>query len=833
MFAIDPSPVSVENCTFANFPSNAPGYRGAALLLKTTVQNFGCVSNEIEVTVTGSVFDDSFTDALPLARFEEGTNFLVRMQDCVLPHALESPCLPDYSSSLWVTNGQTAWSGHALVDSLVADLGLGALPILENDPSTDTDDDGLSDYEEVYERGTDPFLVDSDNDGMTDREEIKDGTDPTDPHSFTQRLLVTVTNTASTAYAVYTAWGGSERVWEANEQVMFPQGFGGAPYTNASPHGATHVKAFCDLNGNGEYDANADILLMRQIPTGSTAQINITFGDVDGDGVSDAQERSEGTDPYDGGNFRLVATVNVESADVVPGMTNYVAWGYVPAGWEGNGLDSFAGRSLPFLVDTPVTNGELFVKVFRDFNANGVYDAGVDAFVSNKLTRANYGKVVTFKIGDSDGDSIVDSVERDEMTDPLGIHSYCFWMSAEVTGIFHTTNSLTLTATFGGTTLCSPTIVTTNVWGMDFGHLLATNGEKVVLTIWDDANSNLVCDAEEVCYRRDLGPTGHVNAISFNMPYGNFDRDNNSLLDWWEAVNGLSTVTNGGPYADTDGDGLINLHEYWADCNPLVPDGSNTLLSVMARAVDSRLFGCDPVTAKHVYSNYGMLITNPVCWVSGVDISCASHKNSTGYNMRSATAISPRHVIMATHASAPIGTVFSFLGNDGVVYGRTLVAANSIQGSDINIGLLDECLPSAVSYARILPSNYSDYIRTAKALPTLVFDYERKALVMDLQDLPVTKGALASCRYSTNPLRALFGEEVISGDSGNPRFLIMGDQVVLLNTLWKGGAGSGAFLTLWRNEIQEAMDALAIGYQLEFADFSSFDTLGSPNGEAK
>ena len=61
----------------------------------------------------------------------------------------------------------------------------------------------------------------------------------------------------------------------------------------------------------------------------------------------------------------------------------------------------------------------------------------------------------------------------------------------------------------------------------------------------------------------------------------------------------------------------------------------------------------------------------------------------------------------------------------------------------------------------------------------------------------------------------------------------MGDQVVLLNTLWKGGAGSGAFLTLWRNEIQEAMDALAIGYQLEFADFSSFDTLGSPNGEAK
>ena len=128
----------------------------------------------------------------------------------------------------------------------------------------------------------------------------------------------------------------------------------------------------------------------------------------------------------------------------------------------------------------------------------------------------------------------------------------------------------------------------------------------------------------------------------------------------------------------------------------------------------------------------------------------------------------------------------------------------------------------------------SDYIGTGKALPTVVFDYERKALVMDLQDLPVTKGVLASCRYSMNPLRTPFGEELIPGDSGNPRFLIIiGEQVVLLNTLWKGGAGSGAFLTLWRSEIQGAMDMLAMGYLLETADLSSFDILGNPNEEAK
>ena len=974
VFGDNPPPIVIESCTFVNFP-NQSLYQSAAIGLRSTYTN-GAITSTPPVTVSRTLFDDSFTNAWPLVRFENASNFPVTMTDCIRPSEPAShDFMPDVTNDVLVLTSQVAWAGFPLTNSPAATLGIGAFAPLINDPLANMDGDALSDYDEVYAHGTDPFLADSDNDGVLDAveifvdhtdptnphsfkqnltvtvtntastayavytawgysptnweanglvtfpygygmnlytnassqgathvkafcdlngngeyeadydillvraipygdtarfnftfgdidgdglsdaqerqygtdpylfdsdndgvddgTEISDGTDPMNQHSFTQRLFVTVTNTASTTYAVYTAWGDSTRVWEANEQVIFPQGFGDTTYTNASPQGATHLKAFCDLNGNDEYDANTDVLLMYQIPNSSTARIALAFGDVDGDGVPDAQERSEGTDPYDGGNFRLVAMVNVESSDVVPGLTNYVAWGNMPTGWEENGLDSFAGRSLPFPVDAPATNGELFVKVFRDFNTNGVYDAGLDVLITKKLAKWDNGKTVMLNIGDIDRDYLLDSEEIKESTDPFDGINYCFRLAVEVTGIFHTTNNLTLSATFGDTTPCAPTVIATNVWSMDFGHLLATNGEKVVLTIWDDANSNLVCDVEETFYRRELGPTGHVNVISFNMPYGNFDRDNNSLPDWWEALTGLSSVTNGGPYVDTDGDGLINLHEYWAGCNPFMPDGSNTLLSVTARAVDNRLFRSNPVSGWHVYSNYGMLITNPVCWVSGIDISCASLKNSTGHNMRSATAISPRHVIMATHFSAPIGTEFSFLGNDGIVYARTLVAANCIQDSDINIGLLDESLPATVAYARILPSNYSDYIGTGRSLPTLVFDYERKALVMDLQDLPVTKGILASCRYSPNPLRALFGEELISGDSGNPRFLIIGDQVVLLNTLWKGGAGSGAFLTLWRSEIQEAMDMLAMGYQLEVVDLSTFDMLDNPNREAK
>ena len=107
---------------------------------------------------------------------------------------------------------------------------------------TNTDNDGLYDYNEVYERGTDPFLVDSDFDGVPDGTEVGQGTDPADPHSFTQNLLVSVTNTVTLSHAAYLAWGYSETGWEANELVEFSFGAGTNTYTNASASGAAFVK---------------------------------------------------------------------------------------------------------------------------------------------------------------------------------------------------------------------------------------------------------------------------------------------------------------------------------------------------------------------------------------------------------------------------------------------------------------------------------------------------------------------------------------------------------------------------------------------------------------
>jgi len=52
------------------------------------------------------------------------------------------------------------------------------LDVLKN---RDTDSDGLTDYEEIYNYKTSPYLEDTDSDGLTDKKEIASGTDPNCP----------------------------------------------------------------------------------------------------------------------------------------------------------------------------------------------------------------------------------------------------------------------------------------------------------------------------------------------------------------------------------------------------------------------------------------------------------------------------------------------------------------------------------------------------------------------------------------------------------------------------------------------------------------------------
>lgn len=125
-------------------------------------------------------------------------------------------------------------------------------------------------------------------------------------------------------------------------------------------------------------------------------------------------------------------------------------------------------------------------------------------------------------------------------------------------------------------------------------------------------------------------------------------------------------------YTDTDNDGLINLHEYWTGCDPLVPDGSNTVLSILARSIDDRLTD-DPTGRMAVYNNYysPALEPNTNCWAYGIDLSCASPYNSAGHANQAGTLISDQHIVLAAHYQYATNTQVHFKDANGFSIVRT------------------------------------------------------------------------------------------------------------------------------------------------------------------
>lgn len=147
--------------------------------------------------------------------------------------------------------------------------------------------------------------------------------------------------------------------------------------------------------------------------------------------------------------------------------------------------------------------------------------------------------------------------------------------------------------------------------------------------------------------------------------------------------------------------------------------------------------------------------------------------------------------------------------------------------NDIHVGLLDIDLPSNIKPAKVLPPSYTNYIGTARLLPVITFDQEEKLLICDSNPLRCfeEKDLLSSAQRPQNSARQEFYEDVVSGDSGNPRFLLIDNDLVLLYVMWRGGGGSGCFVTHFIDEIQTKMNVLQMGYQLELFDLSCYQKL--------
>ena len=208
--------------------------------------------------------------------------------------------------------------------------------------------------------------------------------------------------------------------------------------------------------------------------------------------------------------------------------------------------------------------------------------------------------------------------------------------------------------------------------------------------------------------------------------------------------------------------------------------------------------------------------TNEKFWLKDVDFSCVSPWNDECGTMRAGTLISKRHVIFAKHFPLWKGVRILFVDGEGEVCPCRIKATKALADCDIAIGLLDYEVTPNIHPAKILPEDFPQHVGSATGLPLVTFNQSEKAFLAELR---LMRTNLLFNAVSTNASWKAFGGKIVTGDSGNPAFLLIGNEPILLYCLFSGGVGHGPQVFEYRREIQKAMDELCPGYRLEEFDF--------------
>lgn len=248
-------------------------------------------------------------------------------------------------------------------------------------------------------------------------------------------------------------------------------------------------------------------------------------------------------------------------------------------------------------------------------------------------------------------------------------------------------------------------------------------------------------------------------------------------------------------------------------------------------SIAERIAGADPAVCLSRFADYppskGVLgfprclfqkpfPANEKFWLKDVDFSCVSPWTDESGTLRAGTLISKRHIIFAKHFPLWKGVRILFVDQDGEVCPCRVLEIKALQRCDIMIGSLDYEVTPNIHPAKILPENYEKYIGDGKGLPVVTFNQREQVFLSQLKG--ITSNIVSNVAATNTAWRAL-GGKMVGGDSGDPAFLLVGNEPILLYCLFGGGVGHGPSVFRWRREIQAAMDELCPGYKLEEFDF--------------
>lgn len=272
----------------------------------------------------------------------------------------------------------------------------------------------------------------------------------------------------------------------------------------------------------------------------------------------------------------------------------------------------------------------------------------------------------------------------------------------------------------------------------------------------------------------------------------------------------------------------------------LYPIDTTVITSHINNSTIARLVNKDPNTDRLVYSSQnpyggvgdaGFWTRNPSCWINGVsNISCFSPAQRSGANwwQRAGTLITRKHFILAKHFKFALlegGTGIIFVDENNNAIKRNLIQYAEDNLTDIGIGLLDNEVPGNYTFAKVLPPNYQDYIGYPQNILAVSLDQQEKAILKvwdGLLNYIATGGnyqyAYITSISSSDPINfqpySSFSEDIVVGDSGNPSFIIIDNELILLSC-WHTPI-SGPFITDRYNKVNELINSLSPneGYSL-------------------
>lgn len=201
-------------------------------------------------------------------------------------------------------------------------------------------------------------------------------------------------------------------------------------------------------------------------------------------------------------------------------------------------------------------------------------------------------------------------------------------------------------------------------------------------------------------------------------------------------------------------------------------------------------------------------VSGPVSWNQGwpwkLDLSGVAWDRAN-----TATAITPRHVVMASHFIRAEGEAIVFHDRKGRRHERTMEKVIHFKQrdavGDVAVGLLDRPLPTGIRIYP-LPKPGNDQGRDLIGAVVLITEQKRQLFFHQ-----ITFVNQYGVRFQFDKrLEKERQKRLITGDSGHPSFLLSKGELVLIETHSTGGAGAGPFLGSKKNvaTIQKLVEEL-------------------------